>query len=94
MTQNFKNWVRQSQDFELFVEPPFNLVCFRHKNGNDFNMNLMNAVNDTGMAFFTHTKLNGQVVLRLSIGQTNTEAKHVKATWGLIQEIAEGLKVL
>jgi aromatic-L-amino-acid decarboxylase len=94
MTQNFKNWVRQSQDFELFVEPPFNLVCFRHKAGDDFNMKLMNAVNATGKAFFTHTKLNGQVVLRLSIGQTNTEAKHVKATWGLIQEIAEGLKVL
>ncbi len=89
MAQKFKNWVLESEDFELFVEPPFNLICFRHKAGDDFNMKLMNAVNATGKAYFTHTKLNGKVVLRMSIGQTNTEEKHVKATWNLIQEMAE-----
>lgn len=89
MAQNFKNWVLESNDFELFVEPPFNLVCFCHKAGDDFNMKLMNAVNATGKAYFTHTKLNGKVVLRMSIGQTNTEEKHVKATWDLIQEISK-----
>ena len=83
----------ESKDFELFVEPPFNLVCFCHKAGDDFNMKLMNAVNQTGKAFFTHTKLNGQVVLRMSIGQTHTEEKHVKATWDLIQEVAESLLI-
>lgn len=91
MAQNFKNWVLESNDFELFVEPPFNLVCFCHKAGDDFNMKLMNAVNATGKAYFTHTKLNGKVVLRMSIGQTNTEEKHVKATWNLIQKMAESL---
>jgi aromatic-L-amino-acid decarboxylase len=50
-------------------------------------MKLMNAVNATGKAYFTHTKLNGQVVLRMSIGQTNTDEKHVKATWDLIQMV-------
>ncbi len=93
MAQNFKNWVLESKDFELFVEPPFNLVCFRHKTGDDFNMKLMNAVNQTGKAYFTHTKLNGQVVLRMSIGQTHTEEKHVKATWDLIQEKAKSLLI-
>ena len=91
MAQEFANWVRNSEDFEIFVEPPFNLVCFRHKNGDDFNMNLMNAVNNTGKIYFTHTKLNGQVVLRMSIGQTNTEKKHVKAAWKLIQKTAKEL---
>ena len=91
IAQNFKNWVLESNDFELFVEPPFNLVCFCHKAGDDFNMKLMNAVNATGKAYFTHTKLNGKVVLRMSIGQTNTEEKHVKATWNLIQEMAKSL---
>ena len=50
-------------------------------------MKLMNVLNVTGKAYFTHTKLNGQVVLRISIGQTNTEDKHVKATWDLIQMV-------
>lgn len=89
LARKFTNWVKQSDDFELFVEPPFNLVCFRHKAGDDFNMKLMNSVNATGKAYFTHTKLNGQVVLRMSIGQTHTEEKHVKETWDLIRKMAQ-----
>ena len=91
LAQKFTTWVKQSDDFEIFVEPPLNLVCFRHKAGDDFCMKLMNAVNATGKAYFTHTKLNGQVVMRMSIGQTNTEEKHVKATWDLIENVAKEL---
>lgn len=91
MAQMFTHWINASPDFELFVEPPFNLVCFAHKAGNDFNMNLMNVVNKTGKIYFTHTKLNGQVVLRMSIGQTNTEEKHLKKAWELIKETAKKL---
>jgi aromatic-L-amino-acid decarboxylase len=54
-------------------------------------MKFMNASNVTGKAYFTHTKLNGQVVLRMSIGQTNTEEKHVEATWDLIRETTQKL---
>jgi len=68
------------------------MVCFRNKAGNDFNMKLMNVMNATGKTYFTHTKLNGQVVLRMSIGQTNTEEKHAKATWDLIQKMAKELE--
>jgi aromatic-L-amino-acid decarboxylase len=91
LAKKFTEWVRKSDDFEIFVEPPFNLVCFRHKTGDDFNMKLMNAVNQTGKAFFTHTKLNGQVVLRMSIGGTLTEENHVKTTWDLIQDMTQKL---
>jgi aromatic-L-amino-acid decarboxylase len=91
LAQKFTNWINNSDDFELYVEPPFNLVCFKHKAGNDFNMKLMNTVNKTGKAYFTHTKLNGDVVLRMSIGQTNTEEQHLKQTWNLIRESAKKL---
>ena len=89
--QKFTAWVNQSDDFEIFVEPPFNLICFRHKAGSDFNMLLMNAVNETGKAYFTHTKLNEQVVLRLSIAQTHTEEHNVRETWELIRNTANQL---
>ncbi len=92
MAQNFAEWVRNSEDFEIVVEPPLNLVCFRHKSDNDFNMKLMNSVNETGKAYFTHTKLNGQVVLRMCVAQTHTEEKHVQETWNLIRETANKLK--
>lgn len=92
MAQDFTDWVRNSDDFELVVEPPLNLVCFRHKSGDDFNMKLMNSVNETGKAYFTHTKLNGQVVLRMCVAQTHTEERHVQETWNLIRETANKLK--
>jgi aromatic-L-amino-acid decarboxylase len=92
MAQNFAEWVRNSEDFEIVVEPPLNLVCFRHKSGDDFNMKLMNSVNETGKVYFTHTKLNGQVVLRMCVAQTHTEEKHVRETWNLIRETANKLK--
>ncbi|NQU88250.1 MAG: aspartate aminotransferase family protein [Mariniphaga sp.] len=86
MAQQFTEWINQSNDFELAINPPFNLVCFRHKASDEFNMKLMNAINESGKAFLTHTKLSGQVVLRLSIGQTNTEEKHVEEIWELIKK--------
>jgi aromatic-L-amino-acid/L-tryptophan decarboxylase len=89
----FASWIKQSDDFELVMEPPLNLVCFRHKAGDDFNMKLMNSVNQTGKAYFTHTKLDGHVVLRMCIAQTNTEESNVKKTWDLIKKTAGDIKL-
>jgi len=35
--------------------------------------------------FLTHTKLDGRFTLRLSIGQTRTEERHVRKAWELIR---------
>lgn len=91
LSQRFTQWVKESEDFELVTETPLNLVCFRHKKDNDFNLKLMNTINETGKIFFTHTKLNDQIVLRMSIAQTNTEEEHVKNAWELIQKTAKQL---
>jgi aromatic-L-amino-acid decarboxylase len=91
LAKQFKNWVEESEDFEMVVEPPLNLVCFRHRAGDEFNMKLMNTINETGLIYFTHTKLNGKVVLRMNIGQTHIEQKHVKKAWELIRETAKTL---
>jgi aromatic-L-amino-acid decarboxylase len=91
MAQTFAAWVKASGNFELVAEPPFNLICFRHKAGDDFNMKLMNAINESGQIYFTHTKLNGQIVLRMSIGQTHTEMHHVEKAWKLIELTANQL---
>ncbi len=91
MAREFAGWVKESDDFELIMDPPLNLVCFRHKSNDDINMRLMHAVNNSGEAFFTHTKLNGRVVLRMSIAQTHTEREHVLKCWELIRETARKL---
>jgi aromatic-L-amino-acid decarboxylase len=84
LARKLASWIKESNDFELVTNPLFNLVCFRHKAGDDFNLKLMNTINESGKIYFTHTKLNGKVVLRMCIGQTNTDERHVMQAWRLI----------
>jgi aromatic-L-amino-acid decarboxylase len=37
LAQEFARRVRESQEFELAVPPPLNLVCFRHRAGDSLN---------------------------------------------------------
>jgi aromatic-L-amino-acid decarboxylase len=89
LAQEFAGWVRQSDRFELIVPPLLNLVCFRYKGSDDFNRQLLENLNLTGQLYLTHTTLKGRYTLRLCVGQTNTEARHVANAWRLIVETAK-----
>ena len=88
IAQEFAEWVRASDAFDLAAPAPLNLVCFRHRAGDDVNQRILDRLNRSGDLYLTHTKLNGQFTLRMSIGQTHTEAKHVEHAWQRIQEAA------
>jgi aromatic-L-amino-acid/L-tryptophan decarboxylase len=88
LAQKFKAWVDKSASFELAAPAPLNLVCFRHLGGDALNRNLLEAVNVTGRVYLTHTSLGGRYTLRMSIGQSGTEERHVAAAWKLIQQTA------
>jgi aromatic-L-amino-acid decarboxylase len=45
-------------------------------------------LNCSGDLYLTHTRLNDRLTLRLCVGQTNTEARHVERAWKRIQEEA------
>ena len=51
----------------------------------------MNTLNKSGKIFLTHTVLNGQFWLRMSVGQTQTQQEHVERAWALIQQTAAQL---
>jgi len=89
LAQEFAGWVKAEEDYELAVEPPLNVVCFRHRGGEEVNRRIMEEVNGSGKMYLTHTKLKGQLTLRMSIGQTHTERRHVERAWGLIREAGE-----
>ena len=91
LAQQFAGWVRADDRFELAAPAPLNLVCFRHKGGDAANQTIMDRINRSGDLFFTHTKLNGKLTLRLCVGQTHTQARHVEKAWKRIQEEAGGL---
>jgi aromatic-L-amino-acid decarboxylase len=88
LAQQFAGWVKADSRFELAAPVPLNLVCFRHKGGDEANQGLMDRLNRSGDLYLTHTKLANRTTLRLCVGQTNTEARHVERAWKRIQEEA------
>lgn len=81
LAQLFRGWVKESKEFELVVECPLNLVCFRHRLGDAATERVHKTVNQSGALYLTHTKLDDRYVLRMNIGQTRTEERHVRAAW-------------
>jgi aromatic-L-amino-acid decarboxylase len=49
---------------------------------------LLDAVNDTGEVFLSHTRLRGLFALRLQVSQLRTEERHVRRAWELIRQNA------
>lgn len=86
LARQFAEWVRADARFELAAPAPLNLVCFRLKAGEAANQSLMERLNGSGDLYLTHTKLNGRFTLRMSVGQTNTQARHVERAWKRIRE--------
>lgn len=91
LAQQFAGWVEGAAEFELAAPPSLNLICFRHQGGDELNQTLLNRLNQSGQLYLTHTVLDGRYALRLCIGQSHTEARHVEQAWNLIQETAVGL---
>ncbi len=92
LAQMFAEWINASDNFELVVQPPLNLVCFTHKKGNESSKQLLEKLNRSGKIFLTHTMLKDVYTLRFSIGQTNTEERHVRQAWELIRKTANGIQ--
>jgi aromatic-L-amino-acid decarboxylase len=92
LAQQFADWVRNDDRYELAAPVPLNLVCFRHKAGDAMNQAIMDQLNHSGSLFLTHTKLNGKLTLRLSIGQMNTKTAHVESAWNQIQGVGSQIE--
>jgi aromatic-L-amino-acid decarboxylase len=89
IAQEFARWVEANDRFELAAPAPLSLVCFRHRGGDAMNQRILDRLNSSGDLYLTHTKLDGKLTLRLSVGQTRTRAEHVERAWRRIREEAE-----
>jgi len=91
LAQQFAQRVREDDRFELAAPAPLNLVCFRLKSGDAANQALLERLNQSGGLYLTHTKLDNRFTLRLCVGQTNTQERHVARAWERIREEAAEL---
>jgi aromatic-L-amino-acid decarboxylase len=88
LAREFAAWVEADPRFELAAPVTLALVCFRHRGGEAANQRILDTLNGSGRMFLSHTRLDGRLTLRLSIGQTNTQRRHVQQAWEMIREAA------
>jgi aromatic-L-amino-acid decarboxylase len=95
----FASWVASAPGWELLAPVPLSLVCFHACPPRDgetederaarldrLNEHIMHAVNATGEAFLSHTKLDSRFTLRLAVGNIRTTEAHVARAWQLLRD--------
>jgi len=98
----FADWVEEARDWEALAPAPFSTICFRACPSiegeadearavrlDTLNEKIMHAVNTSGEAFISHTRLNNVLALRLAIGNIRTTEVHIRRTWQLLNEVAK-----
>ncbi len=98
LANDFAAWVDAAPDWERLAPVPVNTVCFRCKpagmtNEDELaalNREILDRVNQAGVIYLTHTRLDEVFTLRLSVGQTRTTAEHVATAWTELQKAAAG----
>ena len=88
----FASWVDDAPGWERLAPTAFSTVCFRYlapdTEMDALNERILDAVNRSGQALLSHTRVRGRYSLRLAIGNIRTTEEHVRRTWELLQETA------
>ncbi len=95
LAQRFAAWVAAEPGWEVVAPHPLSVVCFRYvPAGADaarcdrVNAAIVEAVNATGEAFLSTTRLHERLVLRLAVGNERTTEDDVRAAWDLLEAAA------
>lgn len=72
LARRFADWVRQSPDYDLFVEPDLTIVNFRVKNGDEqataaANRKVVDEVTRDGSRWISETFVGGRSVIRMMV---------------------------
>lgn len=84
----FADLVRADYRFELVTEPSLSLVVFRLRAGDEATLALMEALNASGTAYLSHTRVEGRAALRLAAGGWRTTEADIEQTWAAISALA------
>ena len=85
----FAEKIKQNPAFELAIEPPTNIVCFRFIGAKDVDLNILNTkirekIIENGRFYIVSTVLNGKVYLRVSLMNPLTTMKELEELLGFI----------
>jgi aromatic-L-amino-acid/L-tryptophan decarboxylase len=87
----FAGWVDDASGWERLAPAEFSTVCFRYRpegltepDLDSLNERILDAVNRSGEALLSQTRLRGRFSLRLAIGNIRTTEQHVAHAWELL----------
>lgn len=89
LATRFREMIEADDRFEMPVPQSLSLVCFRLKAGNAPTERLLEMLNEGGSAFMVHTKLSGDFVIRMAVGNPRTEIRHVDRVWEEVRRCAD-----
>jgi aromatic-L-amino-acid decarboxylase len=64
---------------------PWSLCCFRARAGDEATQRIIDRINASGHAFVSHTRVDGHLVVRVSVGAPTVAPRHLDALWDLIR---------
>jgi aromatic-L-amino-acid/L-tryptophan decarboxylase len=79
----FEQWVRVEPGWELSAPRHFSTVCFRHESAD--NDEIARRATESGQIFVATTKLRGESVIRLAIGNAYTTEDDVRIAWEVLR---------
>ena len=82
----FEQWVREESGWHVVAPRHFSTVCFRHESldGDE----LARRATATGEVFVATTRLDGEPVIRLTIGNAKTQESDVRRAWDVLRRVA------
>jgi len=97
LSEYFSEEVQKISEVELAMEPFLNFTSFRlHPAGmddphmlNNLNERFLEEMNQRGKLFLTHTKIRGLFTLRMLIGQTYVEQRHIDLALEEIKNVSK-----
>jgi len=89
MARELEARIAADQRFEIFTPGQLSVVCFRLRDSNEANRELMDALNREGPFFLSNTTLNGQYVMRIAVGNIGTTRETLDALWEQIGSLAQ-----
>jgi aromatic-L-amino-acid/L-tryptophan decarboxylase len=88
MARGLADRLSKDSRFELVAPIPFALICFRHVGGNAATEKLAEDINSADDVFVTPSTIGDMTFIRVSVGQTRTEQRHVDRLWEIIDRNA------
>jgi aromatic-L-amino-acid decarboxylase len=85
LAQRLASAIREDDRFELATPLSFTTVCFRYRGTDDENEAMLAKMLAEGSCLLSSTRISGRLVIRIAIGNWQTEWHDVEECWRLVQ---------